>query len=45
VSYINHSSRVNKLHQRVAAREEGRARVGSVTTAVALASVVTAGGS
>ncbi|MFY9934669.1 MAG: hypothetical protein WAK82_42360, partial [Streptosporangiaceae bacterium] len=34
---------MNELRQRVAAREEGRARVGSVTTTAVLASVVTAG--
>lgn len=43
MSDINHSSSVNKLRQRVAEREQGRARVVSVTTIAAVASVVAAG--
>ena len=43
MSDLNHSSRTNRLRQRVAEREQGRARVVSVTTTAAVASVVAAG--
>jgi hypothetical protein len=42
MSDINHSSRANKLRQRVAEGEQGRARVVSVTATAAVASVVAA---